>query len=124
MAAKVNKKGINKRADNMENGWELKAAETFRRKSLQGLKDIRTEIDTAEQEKADIDAQGRLKDIQIDGLYQQLDDYMVDVGDGVRGHEDYGSDSELYGAMGFVRKSQRKSGLTRKNKNKDNDENS
>ncbi len=32
----------------------------------------------------------------------------------------YGDDSSLYGAMGYVRKSQRKSGLTRKKKNNGN----
>ena len=38
--------------------------------------------------------------------------------EGVIGHEDFGKDSALYEALGFVRKSQRKSGLTRK-KNKE-----
>ena len=37
--------------------------------------------------------------------------------DGVIGHEDFGDDSALYEELGFVRKSQRKSGLTRKRKN-------
>lgn len=35
---------------------------------------------------------------------------------GVAGSPDYGNDSPLYGAMGFVRKSEKKSGLTRKKK--------
>ena len=38
------------------------------------------------------------------------------VGLGVAGSPDYGNDSPLYGAMGFVRKSEKKSGLTRKKK--------
>ncbi len=33
---------------------------------------------------------------------------------GVVGNPAYGPDSDLYGAMGYVRKSQRKSGLTQK----------
>ena len=33
---------------------------------------------------------------------------------GVIGNPAYGSDSDLYGAMGYVRKSQRQSGLTQK----------
>jgi hypothetical protein len=33
---------------------------------------------------------------------------------GVIGHDDYGKDSALYEALGFVRKSKRKSGLTRR----------
>ena len=36
------------------------------------------------------------------------------VGMGVAGDPAYGNDSPLYGAMGFVRKSEKKSGLTRK----------
>lgn len=36
---------------------------------------------------------------------------------GVIADEEYGSDSALYEAMGYVRKSERKSGLTRKRKN-------
>ena len=38
------------------------------------------------------------------------------VGQGVAGSLDYGDDSSLYEAMGFVRKSEKKSGLTRKKK--------
>jgi hypothetical protein len=36
---------------------------------------------------------------------------------GVIADKDYGSDSALYEAMGYIRKSDRKSGLTRKKKN-------
>lgn len=35
---------------------------------------------------------------------------------GVVGNPDYGDDSDMYGACGYIRKSQRKSGLTRKKK--------
>lgn len=35
---------------------------------------------------------------------------------GVKGHKDHGEDSPLWEQMGFVRKSERKSGLTRKTK--------
>ncbi|MEP6901456.1 MAG: hypothetical protein ABJA66_06875 [Actinomycetota bacterium] len=35
---------------------------------------------------------------------------------GTVGHDDYGDDSALYEAFGFIRKSQRKSGLTRRGK--------
>ena len=38
------------------------------------------------------------------------------VGMGVAGDPAYGNDSPLYGAIGFVRKSEKKSGLTRKKK--------
>jgi len=45
-----------------------------------------------------------------------LDQQRSKVGLGVAGDPAYGNDSPLYGAMGFVRKSEKKSGLTRKKK--------
>ena len=45
-----------------------------------------------------------------------LNEKRSEVGLGVAGSPDYGNDSPLYGAMGFVRKSEKKSGLTRKKK--------
>lgn len=42
------------------------------------------------------------------------DDSAVEIF--IAGETAYGNDSPLYGAMGFVRKSEKKSGLTRKKK--------
>jgi hypothetical protein len=44
---------------------------------------------------------------------------LDDIIDGVIGHVDFGDDSVLYEELGFIRKSQRKSGLTRKRKSED-----
>lgn len=41
---------------------------------------------------------------------------LEDIIDGVIGHEEFGKDSALYEALGYVRKSQRKSGLSRRRK--------
>jgi hypothetical protein len=38
------------------------------------------------------------------------------VVNGVKGDPNYGDDSDLYDAMGYVRKSAKKSGLTKKSK--------
>lgn len=38
------------------------------------------------------------------------------IGNSIAGDPNYANDSPLYGAMGFVRKSEKKSGLTRKTK--------
>ena len=51
-----------------------------------------------------------------DDKYAALDQKRSKIGLGVAGSADYGNDSPLYGAMGFVRKSEKKSGLTRKKK--------
>ncbi len=50
------------------------------------------------------------------GIHVALNDKRSKVGLGVAGSAAYGNDSPLYGAMGFVRKSDRASGLTRKTK--------
>ena len=51
-----------------------------------------------------------------DDKYVALNEKRSKVGMGVAGDPAYGNDSPLYGAMGFVRKSERASGLTRKKK--------
>lgn len=73
-----------------------------------------TELETDEQLRARKKAELDLLDERINDKYEKVDDMCVDIGKGVAGHENYGSDSPLYGAMGFTRDSDRKSGLTRK----------
>ncbi|NOT47066.1 MAG: hypothetical protein HOP17_04870 [Acidobacteria bacterium] len=51
-----------------------------------------------------------------DDKYLALDKKRSNIGMAVAGDPAYGNDSPLYGAMGFVRKSEKKSGLTRKKK--------
>lgn len=51
-----------------------------------------------------------------DDKYNALDQKRSQIGMAVAGDPAYGNDSPLYGAMGFVRKSEKKSGLTRKKK--------
>ena len=50
------------------------------------------------------------------GRGNALNDKRSKVGMGVASDPAYGNNSPLYGAMGFVRKSEKKSGLTRKKK--------
>ena len=56
-----------------------------------------------------------MKDVR-DDKYAALNEKRTKVGQGVVGDPDFGDNSPLYGAMGFVRKSEKKSGLTRKKK--------
>jgi len=65
---------------------------------------------------ADLEAELKMKREVRDDKYVALNDKRSKVGLGVAGNPDYGNDSPLYGAMGFVRKSDRASGLTRKTK--------
>ena len=65
---------------------------------------------------ADLEAELKMKRDVRDDKYVALNDKRSKVGLGVAGNPDFGNDSPLYGAMGFVRKSEKKSGLTRKKK--------
>ena len=49
-----------------------------------------------------------------DDKYVAAGDKRSKVGMGVDGDPTYGNDSPLYGAMGFVRESEKKTSLTRK----------
>ena len=65
---------------------------------------------------ADVEAQHKMMLDVRDDEYKVIDQQRSKVGLGVAGSPDYGNDSPLLGAMGFVRKSEKKSGLTRKKK--------
>lgn len=75
-----------------------------------------TAVEAKEKTLDDLRAQVKMLEEEILDDYAALDDTLVDVGNGVRGDKNYGDDSPLYGAMGFVRKSERASGLTRSTK--------
>ena len=65
---------------------------------------------------ADLRSELNMKIDVRDDKYKALDQKRSKIGQGVAGDPAYGDDSPLYGAMGFVRKSEKKSGLTRKKK--------
>ena len=65
---------------------------------------------------ADLETELKMKRDVRDGKYKALNQQRSNIGLGVAGDPAYGNDSPLYGAMGFVRKSEKKSGLTRKKK--------
>ena len=65
---------------------------------------------------AQLKAELSLEETKCDTIYTRINAYNVDIRKGVEGHKDYGDDSPLIGTMGFVRKSDRDSGLTRDTK--------
>jgi hypothetical protein len=114
---KVNVKEIRERVAKMNDGW----AEGAPTVDFNGVGQSEFTADIAEaaaadRELADIETQKTMKIVQIETLYSNLNAKSVRVANGVRGHKDFGTDSPLYGAMGFVRDSERASGLTRKPK--------
>ncbi len=108
-------KQIRERATKMSNAWAQGAPDVV----FKGI--TRVSFNAAlqaaaadDQEIADMEAQIRLKRTARDEKYQAISANTTNVRDGVEGHADFGGDHPLIEAMGFVRTSDRKSGLTRK----------
>ena len=116
--AKVQIKRIKEKGLRILNAWLEGASNVleFRNTKKADFEARIAEAQALEDEAADLRAQASIKDDQRDAIYKQLEADAVDIRKGVEGHKDYGDDSPLYGLMGFVRKSERKSGLTRKTK--------
>ena len=115
--AKVDVKEIKQKCNVMNDAWAEGAAAVV----FNGVKQsvFLADIDAAAADDAaiaDLRAQLNMKIDVRDGKYAALDQTRSKVGQGVAGDPAYGNDSPLYGAMGFVRKSEKKSGLTRKKK--------
>lgn len=115
--AKVDNKTVKEKCNTMNDAWVEGAQAVV----FNGIRqeNFQTAIEAAAADDAaiaDHEAQLKMmKDVR-DDKYKALDQDRSKVGQGVAGNPDYGNDSPLYGAMGFVRKSERASGLTRKKK--------
>ena len=68
---------------------------------------------------AEAEAALKAKKDRRDAVYKRAGSKRTKIGKGIAGHKDYGDDSELYGSCGFVRKSERRSGLIRGTKDDD-----
>jgi hypothetical protein len=112
--ARINIKEIKAQCDEMSAGWKNDSTDEFNGIKRADFDADRTAAQMLEDEIAQDEAALKIKKDQRDAKYQKLSADRVKVGKGVAGHKDYGDDSELYGAMGFVRKSERRSGLTHK----------
>ncbi len=115
--AQVNVKKVKEQCAVMNDAWfEGAPAVDFNGiTQAQFLADI-TAAAADDAEIGDLEAELKMKREVRDDKYIALNDKRSKVGLGVAGSAAYGNDSPLYGAMGFVRKSDRASGLTRKTK--------
>ena len=120
---KIQVKRIRERILRIQNAWNEGAAPVTEFRNT-----VKTNLDAdiaaaraIDDEIDDLKAQLAMKEDERDMKYMKLDTAAVDVRKGVEGSKDFGDDSALYGAMGFVRKSERKTGLTRKTKTNGND---
>ena len=119
---KVQVKRIKEKTIRIQNAWNEGAADVseFRNTTKANFDADIIAAQAVDDEIANLKAQIKMKEDDRDDRYAKLADDAIDIAEGVRGHKDYGSDSPLYGAMGFVRKSEKKSGLTHKKKGTDN----
>jgi hypothetical protein len=114
---RINVKNIKTRVNRINDAWTEGALSV----EFSGIKqtDFQQDITSAaaiESDIADLETQIQMKKDERDQKYSKLQTDSVRVSDGVKGDKNFGSDSPVYGAMGFVIKSQRASGLTRKKK--------
>lgn len=113
--AQIDVKKVRDRVNRMNTAW----AEGAPAAAFGNIRqtDFQTEIEAAatqDQAINDLKAQLTIEQDRRDDLYRALDNKSDLVANGVRGDVAFGPDSPLYGAMGFIRKSERASGLTRK----------
>lgn len=118
---RVNRKKVKALLEKMNDAWKNGAKDVvFKGHTQIEMENVITSVAAKEQQRDDLRAQADLLDDEIGTDLVAADKMRVEVAEGVRGDENYGDDSPLYGAMGFIRKSERKSGLTRGNKTDDN----
>lgn len=122
MAVKI--KQIKEKALRIKTAWEEGAPDVteFRNTKKSDFDAAIAEGQASENRIAQLKAELSLEEVNCDTIYTQINAYNVDIRKGVEGHKDYGDDSPLIGTMGFVRKSERDSGLTRDTKTKPNGE--
>lgn len=113
--SKVNNNAVKEKCIQMNDAWFSSAKNVTFNCITQAAFEARikdaTAIDTAI---AELEAKIKTKREIRNDKYAALDQSRSKVGSGVAGNANYGDDSPLYGAMGFVRKSERR--YDRKNK--------
>jgi hypothetical protein len=116
--AQIRKKEIKEKAERYSNALlEGAPAVEFKGRTQAELAGKLTVLEAKEAMRANLMAQVALLEDEIDDGYIDLDVTCVDIRSGVEGHKDFGDDCPLYGAMGHVRKSERRSGLKRNKPN-------
>jgi len=104
--------------NNIIRGWETLAPDkTFGGMTLAQFKaKVKPSFDTREELRA-LESQTQAKQIERDNADEESLRVTQLAVNGVIGDPEEGPDSDLYEAFGYTRKSQRKTGLTRKKKN-------
>src|SRR5215212_8712497 len=103
--AKIFVKRIREKAIQMKGAWNegAPAVTEFRNTKKDVFEADLAAAQAVDDEIDDLKARTKMKEDDRDNRYAKLEDDMVDIRKGVEGHKDYGDDSPLYGAMGFIR---------------------
>jgi prophage DNA circulation protein len=116
--AKANTKTVLQRREKFLTAWREHAPDaTFAETSLAEFEAQTNNLDLViQQMKA---AQSKLDGFMLDRdkAVHELNEKMLLIAHGIRGTPQYGEDCSLYRALGFVPKSERKTGLKRNNGN-------
>lgn len=118
--AKVDNKTVKEKCNVMNDAWAEGSASVHFNGITQS--EFLADIEAAaanDSAIADLEAEIKLKRELRNDQYVALDQKRTKIGQGVVGNPDYGDNSPLYGAMGFIRKSDRATGLRRKKKMKE-----
>jgi hypothetical protein len=108
-------KRIRERVNQMNRAWKQGAPDAVFNGISQPQFDTKIKAAAAADQEIDqLEAALTLKKEVRDSLYAGLQDDSVKIVVGVKGDATFGDDHPLLEAMGFVRDSQKKSGLTRK----------
>ncbi len=111
----LNNKQVRERVTKMNSAWAQGAPTVTFRGITQAAFQADIQGAAADDQAIDeMEAQLKMKKTARDERYKKLNNNSNSVRDGVEGHSDFGPDHPIYEAMGFVRTSDRKSGLTRK----------
>ena len=112
-----NNKKIREQCEEMSAGLEMAKDVEFN-----GYKKADLDADLAEGARLDAEIERdeaalKAKKTRRDDVYKGANDKRVKMRKGIAGHKDFGENSPLYGACGFVLESERSSGLHRGPKN-------
>jgi hypothetical protein len=111
----LNNKQVRERVEKMNSAWAQGASSIpFGGITQTAFEGEITGVAADDQEIANLQAQVKMKQTARDERYKRINGMSIKVRDGVEGHADFGPNHPIIDAMGFVRTSDRKSGLTQK----------
>ena len=116
--AKANNKDVLLRRDKFLTAWQEHAPDaTFAQISLVEFEAQTSNLDLMIQQIKGMQSKLDGAKLARDKAVQELNEKMLLIAHGIRGTPQYGEDCPLYRALGFVPKSERKTGLQRKSRN-------